>query len=1150
MRYRTKLLAAWGLLSLLFASGAQTDDPDAVLLTAEGRVQWQAVGRDDWAAVATNQHFRAHEKVRTGLKSRATVRLANQTVARMNQLTTIEIQPRTRDNKRSLIDFKEGAAFFHNRETDAQNSFRTPAASGAIRGTEFHLAVDSMGNTVVTMLDGEVDLSSPLGAVRLVSGEQGIVEAGRPPRKTAILDAMNVIQWALYYPAILDVSELSLDRTAREALGASLAAYQSGNLAGAAEAVPEGFTPASDQARIYQAATLLFVGQVEEAERLLGDLGGLGRSLRQLVAAVKFREFTSGEVPALATEWLARSYYLQSRADLEGARAAARAATRKSPRFGFAWARLAELEFGFGQTEAALAAANQALELTPGNAQALSLQGYLLSAKNQWEEGLAKFQQAIDLDPALGNAWLGRGLAKIRAGQIEAGRQDLQTALTLEPNRAILRSYAGKAHHREGHEMLARKEFDLARRLDPGDPTPFLYSALLNQRENRLNEAVRDLEISQELNHNRAIFRSRLLLDQDRAVRSANLAAIYRDNGMVETSFREAARAVNYDYGNYSAHLFLANSYDALRDPRQINLRYETPWLSELFLANLLQPVGGGSLSQNVSHQEYSRFFEGNRLGFISLTEYFSNGDWFQRASQYGHYNETAYSIDVNYDSINGWRPNNDSEALTTYLKVKHQITPQDSILLQGIYYEFESGDVAQYYDQSAASRTQRIKESQEPLLFAGYNHEWAPGNNTLLLLGRYDDTFRRSDPNGQVAKVIRTPVLPIGTRRFEANSSDIEYRSEMTGYSADLQQIWDATEHGIVAGARFQTADLAINYASLPDQSRLTVPPVIRGSINSDIERYSIYLYDHWQVLDSLVLIGGLSYDRLHYPANTEILPLIDREESREQVSPKAGFIYQPWTHGFFRGAYTRSLGGVFFDNSFRLEPVQIAGFTQLYRSMIPESALGAGVLPGARFETFGLGYDQRLGKGTYLGLDAELLNSTGDLTLGAHDFTGSTVSTISTLVDKLDYQEQTLQASVSQFLGAEWSVGARYRLTWARLEHRFNESRLGSLDKDEEAMLHQVNLHAIYHLPCGFFSQFHAIWSRQDNEEALSVLPGDNFWHLNLYAGYRFLQRRAEVRVGLLNITDRDYQLHPLTLYSELPRERTFYAALKLSF
>ena len=58
----------------------------------------------------------------------------------------------------------------------------------------------------------------------------------------------------------------------------------------------------------------------------------------------------------------------------------------------------------------------------------------------------------------------------------------------------------------------------------------------------------------------------------------------------------EASRAVSYDYGNYSAHLFLADSYQQLSDPNEINLRYETPAESEYLVANLLAPVGAGTL--------------------------------------------------------------------------------------------------------------------------------------------------------------------------------------------------------------------------------------------------------------------------------------------------------------------------------------------------------------------------------------------------------------------------------------------------------------------------------------------------------------------------------------------------------------------------
>jgi hypothetical protein len=82
------------------------------------------------------------------------------------------------------------------------------------------------------------------------------------------------------------------------------------------------------------------------------------------------------------------------------------------------------------------------------------------------------------------------------------------------------------------------------------------------------------------------------------------------------------------------------------------------------------------------------------------------------------------------------------------------------------------------------------------------------------------------------------------------------------------------------------------------------------------------------------------------------------------------------------------------------------------------------------------------------------------------------------------------------------------------------------------------------------GFFSQLDTVWSQQSNRGYSPDIPGDDFWQFNIYAGYRFLHRRAELKVGLLNITDEDYRLNPLTLYSELPRERTLAASFKFYF
>jgi hypothetical protein len=99
-------------------------------------------------------------------------------------------------------------------------------------------------------------------------------------------------------------------------------------------------------------------------------------------------------------------------------------------------------------------------------------------------------------------------------------------------------------------------------------------------------------------------------------------------------------------------------------------------------------------------------------------------------------------------------------------------------------------------------------------------------------------------------------------------------------------------------------------------------------------------------------------------------------------------------------------------------------------------------------------------------------------------------------------------------------------------------------------EAVLHHMNLFAIYNHPSGLFGQLQSLWYAQSNRKDVASLPGDDFWQLNVIAGYRFFRRRAEVSVGVLNITSQDYRLNPLNIAPELPRQRTLTVGLKLNF
>ena len=1144
------------LLSDRVCAGENSAAPDShppQVLTVAGQVSILPAGTTVWQPAKPDQILKLNDKLRTGKDSRATVRLADLSVMRINELTTFELLPPHEKDRKPLLDLKSGSLYFFSREKPLDIQFHTPTAAGAIRGTEFFLAAAEDGETRLALLDGAVDLGNEAGQIQMQAGEQARVAKGKAPTKSPLIDAVNVIQWCLYYPAVVDADEINFTAPEKEILRDSLAAYRAGDLLAALAAFPAGTPPSGDAAQVYHAALLLSVGRVDEANQLLTNLPATGpaQALRELIAAVQFKEFSRTAQPATASEWLAESYYQQSRAKLDDALAAARHAAAQSPAFGFAWLRVAELEFSFANVTAAETALETGLKLSPRHAPGLALRGFLAAARWHLPEALKWFDEAIQADGALGNAWLGRGLVRIRQGHRVEGRQDLQTAAALEPNRALIRSYLAKAWSSEGKDALAQKDLRLARKLDPNDPTAWLYSALLDQQHNQINAAIRELEKSQELNDNQAVFRSQLLLDQDRAVRSANLAAIYRDAGMEDVSLREAGKAVNSDYANYSAHQFLANSYDTIRDPKLFDLRYEAPARSEWLIANLLAPVGGGTLSRNVSQQDYVRLFEKDGVGASASTEYRSQGELIQTASQYGRSGPLSYALDGYYRSDNGQRRNNELEHRQLNAQIKFEITPKDSVFLTAEYFHQDSGDVAQHYNPASANPGLKLDERQEPNIFLGYHREWSPNSHTLFLAGRIQDTLDLQNPDAQPLFMrVRTNGLITRVRREPFYN--LNYHRDYEVYSAELQHIWEAHSHTVIVGGGYQNGS-ADTTAQLTQMGN----PMSAQKFQQSVDRLSFYGYEQWRIIEPLALTAGVAYDRLNFPRNILNAPISSAAETQEQVSPKVGLIYTPWQRTTVRALYAQSLGGLFNENSFRLEPTQLGGLNQNFRSVIPESA--AGLLPGAHMETYAASLDQSFASGTFLGVAGEILQSDGDRTVGA--FTNSISIAVPNRLagtrQSLDFQEQSLIFTANQLIGDEWAVGARYRLSEANLKSDYPDVPATAIwqmtepkQSDQSAFLQQLTLSVNFNHRSGFFAQWLTHWTAQNNSGYATALAGDNFWQHDFVAGYRFLQRRAEVSVGVLNLTDQDYRLNPLNLTAESPRHRTLVAGAKFNF
>ena len=129
---------------------------------------------------------------------------------------------------------------------------------------------------------------------------------------------------------------------------------------------------------------------------------------------------------------------------------------------------------------------------------------------------------------------------------------------------------------------------------------------------------------------------------------------------------------------------------------------------------------------------------------------------------------------------------------------------------------------------------------------------------------------------------------------------------------------------------------------------------------------------------------------------------------------------------------------------------------------------------------------------------------------------------------------------------------MGIQYRFARAELDSRFPRipNFLPESRRKDQADLQRLETFALFNHPSGFFARAESQWYWQHNAEASAALEDDSFVQWNFFLGYRFPRQRATITLGILNVTDEDYRLNPLNVYTELPRERVFTARLLINF
>ena len=230
MLRKSILVAIFAGTFLLRFAIAETGNSATATFLSKINVVDAAKSDGAWSPATVGQRLAIHDRVRTGEDSRAATQLSDASILHVDELSTIEILPPKEAGGKSIFDVKQGALYFFSRGTTHNVGFQTPAANGAIRGTEFLLGVSSSGKTTVTMLDGRFDVSNSAGSVALRRGQLSETERNNLfPGETAIMincEATDAAPWHLLIEMKLPSGVIMKRATESELLAAIAAAVK------------------------------------------------------------------------------------------------------------------------------------------------------------------------------------------------------------------------------------------------------------------------------------------------------------------------------------------------------------------------------------------------------------------------------------------------------------------------------------------------------------------------------------------------------------------------------------------------------------------------------------------------------------------------------------------------------------------------------------------------------------------------------------------------------------------------------------------------------------------------------------------------------------------------------------------------------------
>jgi tetratricopeptide (TPR) repeat protein len=787
---------------------------------------------------------------------------------------------------------------------------------------------------------------------------------------------------------------------------------------------------------------------------------------------------------------------------------------------------MAELWFARGYPGRAMEAARQAVELNPKLSRPHTLLGFARLTTIEIEKAATAFEQAIALDQADPLPRLGLGLAKIRRNELEAGRREIETATALDLNNSILRSYLGKSYFEEKRDGLAETQYEMAKRLDPHDPTPLFYEAIRKQLNNQPIDAFHDLQDSINLNDKRAVYRGRLLLDQDVAARGATVGRIYDNLGFTQRGRVEGWYSLSRDPASPMAHRLLSDMYSALP-------RLQIARVSELLQTQLLQPLNTNNLQPQLAISNL-QIFEGAGPSTFALNEFnpiFMRDGPRLQVNTVGGNNETyggnvvgsilqgpvsASAGAFRYWSEPDFRDNFDVQHTVYNVFAQAAFLPQLNIQGEYRYRKSEFGDLVLNFDPKNFLPTQKNTVEED---VARVGVRFSPGPHSDVI-GSY--IYNRREQNSFI------PGVPSIDGTAEAKSNQVEgqylFRSGIVnaqfggGYThIDNENVFNV-----------QAMSVPFPPFCIPPAPIFSPPSCLLQTQERPTTKNGngyMYINVHWP--QQVIWTGGFAYESVNSPS-----PLGNKLEF-DRVLPKAGMQWNMTDWARLRLSYVQTVKRPLVANQ-TIEPTQVAGFNQFFDDA-----------NGSITEQEGIALDLTVSKDLYAGFQL------------AHRELKWPV-TSNSMTAYYDRREDRALGYVY------WAPHPQLAFTAEGSYERFKRTASDPTSVSGGQPIAQttweVPLGARFFHPCGFFAGVGGtfVWQKVDLLPGATFKDGhDDFFLVDANVGYRLPKRFGILSLEVRNLFDTSFHYQDLNAQqagdavasSYLPT-RTVFGRLTLSF